>query len=206
LSPTPKDGYSGKEKISVFNLTKSQQDIFQSVQGKITCKVDKKTEVVSINVVDQDPLVCATMADETCKKLQEFIVNYRTNKAHIDYEYYKKLATDSYSDYVKARQAYARFADSNQDLLLASYKAKEEDLENEMQLKYNVYTAMCTQMQAAQAKLQEATPAFTMIQSATIPVKPAGPKRVIIALAMTILAFMALSAWLLMGKKLKLLN
>jgi len=66
-------------------------------------------------------------------------------------------------------------------------------LENEMQLKYNVYTAMNSQMQTAAAKLQEATPAFTVIQSASIPVKPAGPKRMIISIAMTIIAFITLS-------------
>ena len=69
-----------------------------------------------------------------------------------------------------------------------------------MQQKYNVYTAMNTQMQAAQAKLQEATPAFTIIESASVPIKPAGPKRVIISIAMMCLSFVVLSVWLLMKK------
>lgn len=194
IKPTPKDNYNGEEKISVFNLTKQQSDIFKSVTGKIKCGVDKKTEVVSISVTDQDPLVCATMANMTCEKLQEFIIAYRTNKARIDYEYYKKLTAEAKDAYVKIRQQYVTFADANQDVMLASYKAKEEDLENEMQLKYNIYTAMSTQMQAAQAKLQEATPAFTVIQSASVPIKPAGPKRMFISLGMMILAFIVLSA------------
>lgn len=201
ISPTPKDAYSGKEKISVFNLTKQQSFIFSSASSKIFCEVDKKTDIVTIIVKDQDPLVCATMADATCKKLQEFITNYRTNKAHIDYEYYKKLAEDSKEAYVKIRQRYVTFADANTDVTLASYKAKEEDLENEMQLKYNLYTAMNTQMQAAAAKLQEATPAFTVIQSATIPYKPAGPRRVVISVAMMILSFFVLSGWILVKGK-----
>jgi uncharacterized protein involved in exopolysaccharide biosynthesis len=67
-----------------------------------------------------------------------------------------------------------------------------------MQLKYNIYTAMNSQMQTAAAKLQEATPAFTVIQSASVPVKPAGPKRVFISLGVMILAFIILSARILM--------
>lgn len=201
ISPTPKDYYSGKEKISVFNLTKQQSFIFSSASSKIFCEVDKKTDVVTIIVRDQDPLVSATMADATCKKLQEFITAYRTNKAHIDYEYYKKLAEESKEAYVKIRQRYVTFADANTDVTLASYKAKEEDLENEMQLKYNLYTAMNTQMQAAAAKLQEATPAFTVIQSATVPYKPAGPRRLIISVAMMILSFFVLSGWILVKGK-----
>ena len=51
------------------------------------------------------------------------------------------------------------------------------------------------------AKLQEATPAFTIIESASVPVKPAGPKRMIISIAMMILSFFVLSGWLLTKKK-----
>ena len=200
IKPTPKDGYNGKEKLDVFNLTKQQSDIFGTARKNIFCSIDKKTDVVSIIVKDQDPKVCALMANATCKKLQEFIVNYRTNKAHIDYEYYKKLAAESKAAYVKARQQYVTYADANQEVTLASYKAKEEDMENEMQLKYNIYTAMNTQLQAAQAKLQEATPAFTIIQSATVPYRPSSPRRVVISCAMIILVFIVLSGKLLLKK------
>ena len=48
-----------------------------------------------------------------------------------------------------------------------------------MQLKYNVYTALNTRQEAAMAKLQENTPVFTTLTNATVPVKPAGPKRMI---------------------------
>jgi uncharacterized protein involved in exopolysaccharide biosynthesis len=60
---------------------------------------------------------------------------------------------------------------------------------------------MNTQMQTADAKLQEATPAFTIIESASIPFKPAGPKRTLIALLMSILSFFILSVWLLVKNR-----
>jgi hypothetical protein len=197
LNPSPNDTYTGKEKISTFNLTKQQNDIFSSVQGNISCKVDKKTDVVSITVKDQDPLVCALMADSTCKKLQDFIIEYRTNKARIDYEYYKKICEDSKAEYEHALNIYATSSDAYTNSVLAIYKAKVERLENDMQAKYNIYTAMNTQMQSARAKLQEATPAFTVIESASVPVKPAGPKRMFISIAMMILSFFILSVKLL---------
>lgn len=201
VAPTPKDTYNGKEKISVFNLTKQQSDLFNSVKGNISCKVDKKTDVITIKVDDQDPLICATMANETCKKLQEFIVEYRTQKARIDYEYYKKLCVEAKARYERARQLYGAYSDANTEVVLESYKSKVEDLENDMQLKYNIYTTLNTQMQMAQAKLQEATPAFTVIQSANVPIKPAGPKRLFISLGMMIVSFLVLSVRLLIKEK-----
>jgi uncharacterized protein involved in exopolysaccharide biosynthesis len=60
---------------------------------------------------------------------------------------------------------------------------------------------MNTQMQAARAKLQEATPAFTVIETASVPIKPAGPKRMIISIAMMILSFFVLSGWYIIKAK-----
>lgn len=202
ISPTTPDKYNGKEEISTFNLTKLQSDLFEGVKNNLSCAVDKKTDVITITVKDQDPLICATMANETCQKLQNFIIVYRTKKALIDYEYYKKLCSEAKDKYERARQAYSSYSDANMDVMLERYKSKTEDLENEMQLKYNIYSTLNTQMQMAQAKLQEATPAFTMIQSATVPVKPAGPKRVLISIGMMIFAFFILSAWIMIKNSL----
>jgi len=201
IKPTPKDNYNGEVKLSVFGLTKQQDDIFNTAQDKLKCTVDKKTNVVSIIVEDQDPLVCAIMADSTCKKLQEFITSYRTNKARIDYEYYEKICEESKIEYEKALEKYAASADAHTNSILTTYQARIERLENDMQAKYNIYTAMNTQLQAARAKLQEATPAFTVIESASVPIKPAGPKRMIISIVMTILAFFVMSGMIIIKEK-----
>ena len=46
-----------------------------------------------------------------------------------------------------------------------------------MQLRYQAYSTVAAQLQAAEAKVQEATPAFTILQSATVPVEKSGPHR-----------------------------
>ena len=47
------------------------------------------------------------------------------------------------------------------------------------------------------AKVQEETPAFTTLQSATVPVKKTGPKRARICMIFVFLAFLATSVWIL---------
>lgn len=176
-------------KIDPFRLTKQQNSILMTLENKITCSVDKKNNVIAIIIKDQDPLICATMADSVKNKLQYFITDYRTSKARNDLAYTEKLYNDAKSRYVKSRQTYASFADANEGLILESYKSKLEDLENEMQLNFNTYTMMSNQLQAARAKVQERTPAFTTLQSASVPLKPAGPKRMIFVAVITLLTF-----------------
>lgn len=180
---------ANNKKVDPFCLTKEQSDIAASISGNIDCQVDKKTSVISIAVTDQDPLIAALIADSAKQRLQAFITNYRTNKARNDLSYMEKLYNEAKDQYSRARQLYASYADANQELLLESYKSKEEDLENEMQLKYNIYTQVTEQLQLAKAKVQERTPAFTVVQSATVPVKHSNKPKAIVLLQSIMLGF-----------------
>lgn len=179
----------GGAKMNPYMLSKKQDDVASAIRKGISISIDKKTAVITISTEAQDPLVCKTLADSVKERLQVFITNYRTSKARVDEQYYKTLASEAKREYERARQLYGSYADANTDVILTSMRAKQEDLENDMQLKYNAYTAMTTQYQAAKAKVQERTPAFTVVKGAAVPIKATGPKRMIFVLGMLILAF-----------------
>lgn len=189
-TPVSKNG-----KVNPFQLTRRQDQIARLMSKNIKCDIDKKNYVISITVEDQDPLICATLADTVQTKLQDFITAYRTKKAKKDLEYYKKLSSDAKSKYERIRQQYGSYSDANQDVVLESYRLKANDMENEMQLLYNTYTSLQAQVQQAQAKLLMQTPAFTTLQSASVPLKPAGPKRMLFVLGMTFIAFIVVTVY-----------
>lgn len=186
-----------QHKVDPFMLTKEQAQIVQIIDKKVVCDVDKKTMVITIDVTDQDPLICATMADSVQRRLQAFITDYRTKKARVDLEYTRKLYNEAKVRYTKARQLYASYSDANQDIILESVKSKLTDLENEMQLQFNTYSAISQQLQMAEAKVQQETPAFTTLQSATVPVKKAGPSRAKMVLIFLFLAFLGTTVYIL---------
>jgi uncharacterized protein involved in exopolysaccharide biosynthesis len=97
--------------------------------------------------------------------------------------------------YDKAVDAYVRFADGNQKVFLQTVRQKQSKLEDEMQLQRTIYQQLAGQVQQAEMQVQEATPAFTTLQNATVPVKKAGPGRAKIVLVFLFLAFIATSAW-----------
>ena len=173
-------------KVNPFHLSKMQHNIANKIGKSINCTVDKKTSVITIEVKDQDPVISAVMADSIKNRLQAFITQYRTQKARNDLAYMEKLFVEAKEEYVTARQQYAAYSDANQDLILQTYRAKQEDLENEMQLKYNAYTQMYEQLQISKAKVQESTPAFTVVQSASVPLKHINKSKLMV---MTIFMF-----------------
>lgn len=181
----PKEGY----KPNPYRLTKDEDMIVKYIRGSIDCNVDKKTDVITLSVTEQDPLIAAQLADTIKQSLQNFITEYRTKKTRSEVDYYTQLYDKAREDYLKSQQKYAEFADSHYDVVLNKYKIIEEKLENDMQAAYNIYNSVSQQKILSEAKLRERTPAFTTIQNACVPVKHAGPKRMITVAALTFLAF-----------------
>ncbi|SEF83005.1 Chain length determinant protein [Xylanibacter ruminicola] len=184
-----------EEPVNTFELTQAQESVAKSIAAKVLCSVDKKTNVIMIEVTDQDPRIAAMMADTVKTRLQDFLTKYRTNKARHDLAYIEDLQRQAKKAYERARQLYVDYMDSNQNMILLSAMQKQADLENEMQLQYNNYNALNAQVIDAKARVQEVTPAFTTLQSATVPLRKDGPKRSLIVLGFLFLATLLTTAW-----------
>lgn len=160
-------------------LTREDEILLKTMQTNIQCFIDKKTGMIDLRVTAFDPSVAATLADGIMSKLQAYITEYRTSKVRNDLAYSETLAIKAKEDYEKAQKDYVSYSDSHQDAVLSEYQTRRTELENEMQLQYQQYNQLQQQMIALRGKLQERVPAFTVIQSAAIPTRPVGPKRVV---------------------------
>ena len=184
------------KKIDAFRLSERDYKLVEKVKTNITCDVDKKTDVVTITVKDQDRLVSAILADSVKQRLQDFIIEYRTSKARLDLNHYVGLAAEAKKEYDASIAKYSEYCDANQEIILQASISERDKLEADMQLKYDTETPLCTQLDASKAKMQERTPAFTTLKTATVPIKPAGPKRMIFVAGMLILGTIVTSLWL----------
>ena len=190
------DDEDNSGKVNPFKLTKEQFKIVEKLEKKIVCEVDAKTLVITINVTDQDPLIAATMADSVQMHLQEFITDYRTRKARIDLEYNQKLFRDAQKRYEQARKHSAAFNDANQKVFLDRVRSERIKLENEMNLQYQAYSQVSAQLRMAEAKVQEDTPVFTLLQPASVPVEKAGPYRILLCFAFLFLVFLGVTIYI----------
>lgn len=184
-----------------IKLSVDDAGLVSAIRSSISCVVLKKTNVITIEVTDQDPQVAAILADTLQKRLQSYITDYRTHKARNDVNYYQKLYNESRTAYLNAQHAYATYADANEDVVLQVYASKRDELENEMQIKYDLYSQVNVQLQRARAQLQESTPAFTVLQSATVPIRPSSMPRTYVALMFLVAAVVLDVAWVLYGRR-----
>lgn len=190
LGKKPEEPIAGKDgkRFDPFHLTHSTTEIVKMVKSNISCVYSRTTSVVTITVTDQDAMVSALMADSIKAHLQNYITDYRTKKARLDVEHYQQMRDSAEMEYDKAMQAYSRYCDAHQNIILQSFQSERDKLENDLSIKQTMLTTMENQLQESRVRLQERTPAFTTLTNATIPVKPAGPKRMIFVAAMLFLA------------------
>ena len=135
-------------------------------------------------------------------RLQEYITDYRTNKARKDLAYAELLNKEAQDNYYKAQQKYADYLDRNNGVILHSAQTTRERLQNEATLAFNLYNQTSQQVQMAKAKVQENTPVYAIVTPPTVPIKPTAPRKVLILVGFVFLAFVACSAWILYGKPL----
>lgn len=187
--------------LDPFQLTRKQTGQANAIRSTIKAEVEK-TGMTTIEVTMQDPLVAAMVADTVVTKIQQYITQYKTSKAKEDCKYWEQLYKERQNNYYLAQEKYAQYADANQGIIKQSVKIEQERLQNEMNLAFQVFTQVATQLQLAKAKEQEEKPVFAILEPATVPLLPSGTSRKIILLGCVFLAVVGASAWLLFGQDL----
>ena len=199
---TEEDEITSFDKTSqgAIELSKKESKKIATLKKMITASVDKKTSMTSVTATFQEPKVAAVVADSVVKKLQEYIIDYRTFKAKEDCIYLEKLFKERQQEYYAAQKKYADYLDSHDNLILQSVRAEQERLQNDMSLAYQVYSQVASQLQVARAKVQEEKPVFAVVEPAVVPLEPSGTSKKIYVLAFVFLAVCIVIFWNLFGK------
>ena len=183
-----------------IELSKKELQKMGVLRSMITASIDKKTSMTTVSVIMQNPKVAALVADSVVKKLQEYIIDYRTSKAKEDCLYLEKLFKERQQEYYVAQKKYADCVDSHDNIVLQSIRTEEERLQNDMTLAYQVYSQVASQLQVARAKVQEEKPVFAVVEPAVVPLTPSGTGRKVYVLAFIFLSVCIVIFWKLLGE------
>ena len=183
------------------NLPKRERGVVKYFSENIMVNVDKKTGKTSISLEMQDPLVVATVVEAVKDNLKTYMSDYRTSKARQDVENLTIICEQRKADYYKAQKAYAEFVDSNKNVIRQSAQAERERLQQEMNLAYQVYSQVATQLEGARIQTEQAKPVFAIINPVTVPIRKAAPSKAKMLVIFTFLAGCCAAGWVLFGEE-----
>ncbi|EAZ79792.1 Wzz/FepE/Etk N-terminal domain-containing protein [Algoriphagus machipongonensis] len=114
------------------------------------------------------------------KLLVEYATRYlqEKQKSHVDYleVQYEK----SEEGFREAQNALTSFKERNQGLYLESLKAREQNLNAEYNLKFELYRTIAKELESSRIELNNQKPIFSEIEPPFIPNKPVAPNLLII--------------------------
>ena len=94
---------------------------------------------------------------------------YRTEKSRENVEYYKLIYDQTQADYLSAQKAYAYYMDTHQNVMSKSVLVKQQQLQNEAQLRYQMFSQTAQNLLAAEAKVQQEAPVLVVVQQGIAP-------------------------------------
>ena len=159
----------GYATVDSLRLTKQQEKVIKALSHSVNASVNKRTYVLSLKVRTQDPLISAQLVNATVDNLQKFVTTYRTEKARENVDYFQMIYDETKANYLSAQRAYTYYLDSHQGVVTRSSQAYAQQLQNEANLRYQMYNQTAQNLLTAQAKVQQEAPVLVVIQPGIAP-------------------------------------
>ena len=201
VTPGDEDDEGAGGALNPNNLPKKERAVVKFFAENIMVNVDKKSFKTEMSIEMQDPQVVATVMDAITENLKEYMSEYRTSKARQDADNLSIICDQRKADYYKAQQAYADYVDSNKNVSLQSAQVERERLQQEMNLAYQVYSQVATNLEGARIQAEQAKPVFVIINPVTVPLQRTAPSKAKMLVIFTFLAGCCAAGWVLFGEE-----
>lgn len=165
-------------------LTKDEDDCIKALKERTTLTVNDKDGYVNISATMPEPLAAAALAEIYMNLLQKYVSEFKIEKAKADYNFINQRYLEAREEYSKKQEEYARFRDANRIITTAVAATREEQIKNDYDLAYSLYSELSRQLIQAEIKVKENTPIFTVVEPVIVPRERSKPKRM-----MTLVAF-----------------
>jgi len=181
----------------IIILSNEKAAILGNLRNRIHVSVDKKSGIITLTTTMQSPEVSAYIARIVTISLQDYIIDYRTQKARQDLIFMEKQYEEAKANYCDIQKKNALYLDKNMSVVSSLYLITREQNQNEMELAYEVYNQMAKQLEIAKMNVQDITPAYTVIQPAEMPLAPAKPNKRLIVVGSIFLSTLVTCGWIL---------
>lgn len=165
-------------------LTQEEDDCIKALKDRTALTVNDKDGYVNISATMPEPLAAAALAEIYMNLLQKYVSEFKIEKAKADYNFINQRYLEAKEEYSRKQEEYARFRDANRIITTAVAATREEQIKNDYDLAYSLYSELSRQLIQAEIKVKENTPIFTVVEPVIVPRERSKPKRL-----MTLVAF-----------------
>lgn len=137
-----------------------------------------------------DPKAAAEINAILIAQIQEYVINYRSEKARQNLEFVEQMYREVEERYEESQRALAQFQDENRGQMTAIARIEAERLQNERNLTFSLYNNLAQRLEDARLRLQEETPVFSQLQKPNLPHSPVSSSPLVVIASILLGGFM----------------
>ena len=165
---------------NTIKLSEDQEDVRKIIADNVTLETNDKEGYVVLSSRFREPVLAAEVGQKAQKLLQQYITEYKIEKATAQLEFIKERCAEKKNELELAQNKLAAFRDQNLNITSARAKTEEERLQSDFQLAFDVYSQLAQQLEQAQIKVKEDTPVFSILKPVVVPIEKSSPNRPLI--------------------------
>ena len=181
-------------------LSDEENELHESLASKISIANDKKEGVVSLKILEGDPLIAAQVAKVTEEVLQDWIIEHKIKNTKAQYDFISNQFEAKQKEFYSIQEQLANYMDRNQNVLSATYLTRLERLQAENDLVNTVYSELAKQKEQAGIQLSKDTPTFSVLDPVKVPKEKTGPKKSLYVLGAFFAGLIFSAGWFLARK------
>jgi uncharacterized protein involved in exopolysaccharide biosynthesis len=166
---------------SVISLPQQQKRTLGNLQDRLT--INAEAGLITVTAELPDPQAAAELGRAGIKLLKEYVREYHTQKANEELNFVRQQVEESKKRFEEVQMKRAEFLDSNVNLATAKAQTREQELQSQYDLAFNIFNTLSQNLEQAKLKVQEDTPVFTTLKPLQVPGGSSKPNTPLIMIA-----------------------
>lgn len=171
VSPVVMSAIEERGEIEKFLVYSNEEDLSSELL-KSRIKVEEEGKMITLRVKMPESLVAAELNNVIFEKIVRYVTEYKTKKMRMSLEFVEERTLEAKSNFIKSQMALASFRDSNQGIISQRLRSREEQLEAEYNIAFNLYNTLNQELETSRIQLKKETPIFSDFAPALVPNSP----------------------------------
>jgi len=168
------------KKDGTIKLTEEQDQVRKILSANVSLEINDQEGYIQLSSSFPEPKLAAQVTQKAKELLQQYITEFKIEKATAQLQFIEDRYNEKMKEFEQAQETLAAFRDRNKNVTSAMALTEQEQLQNEYQLAFEVYSSLAQQLEQARIKVKEDTPVFAVIQPVVVPSERSKPKRTMI--------------------------
>ena len=176
-------------------LTKDESDLFKALEEQFFITIDDKNGYITMSATMPEQIAATQVVQRISDLMQKYITSFKIEKAQESLDFINSQYEKAKQEYNVAAKEWAEYSDANRAFTTKAAQIKMQQLHDQYTVAHTAYQNLKTQQIAAEIKVSEDTPIFSVIQPPYVPYEKSSMGKIKVLFIWCVLGAFASIGW-----------